>query len=504
MRRAALAFLLLTSLAFADTCPSCRKDIEKAWRFCPGCGKTLPDVKKAVDDAAVEAERRKRDLLTALRALREACDRAGDAERAKRVQEQIEKLEGTSLTAEAVPPAAGAEAYAGKAAGGYKARLEHRAELAKRAGGTAESEAAVDAGLRWLARHQGVAGGWASAHFEGRCAGGRCGGAGYDEYDAGVTGLAVLAFLGAGMTPRSETSWKDEVTGRTVVAGEVVRRGIEWLVASLDAEGCAGGRHGSKYMYNHAVATLALAEAYGTTGAEALRNPAQNAVSFLVQAQNPGRGWRYSRNCGDNDTSVTSWAVAALHAAELAGLEFALRKTYDGAKAHLLQATDEAFFKVGYTTKGTGKVVVQGKNEDWDNHETLTGAAMTCRIRIDNNRSDPALEGGAKLLFSDPPQWNGKKIDFYYWFHGTEALFTFDGADGKYWKPWSDSLRRALVPSQATAADGCESGSWNPDVDRWGFEGGRVCTTALGVLALETGYRDARVYLEPKEKKKGK
>jgi hypothetical protein len=503
MRRAALAFLLFASLAVADSCPNCRKEVEKSWRFCPGCGKDLPDLRKAVEDAASEAEKKKRDLLVSLRALRAACEDAGDGERAKRVQDQIEKLEGTPLTAEGVAPAAGAEAYAGEAAAGFKLRLEHRAELGKRCGATPESEATVEAGLRWLARHQGAAGGWASAHFDTRCAGGKCGGVGYDEYDAGVTGLAVLAFLGAGITPRSEKSWRDEITGRKVVAGEVVRRGIEWLAASLDAQGCAGGRHGAKYMYNHAIATLALAEAYGMTGAEAVKGPAQTAIRFLVEAQNPGRGWRYSKNCGDSDTSVTSWAVAALRAAETAGLGLS-RKSYDGAKAWFVEVTDEAYYKVGYTAKGTGKVVVQGHNEDWDNHETLTAAAMVGRFRIDATRQDPALEGGAKLLVADLPQWSGKKIDFYYWFHGTEALFVFDGVDGKYWRAWFGALKDALVSNQATPDDGCESGSWNPEADRWGFEGGRVSTTALGVLALETGYRDARTFGEPAEKKKGK
>lgn len=502
MRRAALAFLLVASLAVADPCPKCRKEVERGWSYCPGCGQALEGLYKKELDAAVRAaEDRKAELMTALKKLKQTCELAGDGDRAKRVAEAIEKLEGMGL-ASAAPSEAGA--YAGKPVDAYRVRIEKRAELAKRAGSGAEAEAAVDAGLRWLARHQGGGGGWASNGFDTRCVENRCTGRGYDEYDAGVTALAVLSFLGAGITPKSEVTWKDEVTGRQVVAGEVVRRGIDALVAMMDHEGCAGGRHGSKYMYNHAIATLALAEAFGMTGAEALRKPAQDAVDFLLDAQNPGKAWRYSKKCGDNDTSVTSWAVAALYAADLAGLANA-KNGYAGAKAWLKEVTDEAWFKVGYTAKGTGKVVVQGKNEDWDGHESLTGAAMTARIRMEQMTNRDILDGGAKLLVCDLPQWREKKVDMYYWFHGTEALFCFDGANGKYWKAWTVALQDALVKSQENADGGCAVGSWDPDADRWGFEGGRVFTTAMGVLALETPYRDARSFeeiKEPKPKKK--
>lgn len=489
MRRVALAFLLIASLAFADNCPRCRRDVDKSWRYCPACGEAQPDRLKAVDDAAKQAAARKAELLESLRKLLEACREAGDTERAKKVEEELERLgAGESQLGGMDGPAVAA----------YAVRIEKRGELSKRAGMSEESEKAVDAGLMWLARHQKGSGAWSSSAFDACCAAGTCGGPGESGNDAGVTGLAVLAFLGAGITPKSELSWKDAVTGRAVAAGDVVRRGIAALVAMQDEEGCVGGRRTAKYMYSHAIGALALAEAYGMTGAEGLRGPAQRAVDFLLMAQNPGRGWRYAKQCGDSDTSVTSWAVAALDAANVAGLKNA-KNGFAGAKAWIDEVTDPTYFRVGYTARGTGKVLVQGRNEEWDGHEALTAAAMTARMRMEAKAAPEILDAQAKLLVSDLPVWMEHKVDMYYWYHGSEALFTFDGAAGKYWKAWAKTAQDALVKHQE--GEGCAAGSWDPAADRWGFEGGRVYTTAIGVLTLETPYRDARTAEAPPRKK---
>jgi len=55
-------------------------------------------------------------------------------------------------------------------------------------------------------------------------------------------------------------------------------------------------------------------------------------------------------------------------------------------------------------------------------------------------------------------------------------------------------MKNALVPTQATAKDGCRNGSWNSDQDRWGAEGGRVYATAMNALTLEVYYRYDKVF----------
>jgi hypothetical protein len=258
-----------------------------------------------------------------------------------------------------------------------------------------------------------------------------------------------------------------------------------------DSDGCVGGRSSPKCMYNHAIATLALCEAYGMTESPILLEPARKAVDFLVEAQNPRKGWRYTARSGDNDTSVTGWCVMALKSAELSSIPVP-RAAYEGARTWLDEVTSEDG-RVGYNAKGTGQVVVEGKNGHYADHDALAAIAVMSRIFIDRNRADPRLRAGAELLVRDLPAWDGPRIDYYYWYYASLALFQYDGPSGPLWRKWNAGMKGALLPSQHRAQDGCASGSWDP-IDRWGFEGGRVYATAINTLTLEVYYRYANVF----------
>ena len=249
-----------------------------------------------------------------------------------------------------------------------------------------------------------------------------------------------------------------------------------------------------KYMYNHTVAALALSEAYGMTASSPLKEPAQKAIDFVVASQNPGKGWRYSAKCGDNDTSVSGWAIMALKSAELSELVFPKETAYQGAIAWLNETTDtNGYARVGYNARGTGKVYVPGKNEQFDHHESMSAVAVMSRIFMQKRKTEPALNA-VNLLVTDLPEWKTNKIDFYYWYYTSLALFQYDGPDGPMWKKWNEPMKNAIVPNQKTATSGCENGSWDPSMDRWGFEGGRVYAAAINCLTLEVYYRYAHVF----------
>ncbi|HLY08124.1 MAG TPA: prenyltransferase/squalene oxidase repeat-containing protein [Planctomycetota bacterium] len=360
---------------------------------------------------------------------------------------------------------------------------------------TPQTESAVLAALRWLARHQNPDGGWSAQGYSRNCAASKCSGGGEADYDTGVTGLSVLAFLGAGYTSMSkddEHMIDPAFPARQLHFGEAVKKALQWLIAQQDPDGCVGER-GMKHLYNHAIAALALSEGYGMSGLEVLRGPAQKSIDFLVAAQNPGKGWRYSAKSGDNDTSVTGWAVMALKSAELSGLAVP-PSAFVGALAWLAEATEKnGYYRVGYTQAGTGKVFVPGKNEQFADHPSMSAVAVLSRIFIQKTQKEPALTA-VNFLGGDLPSWKPGEVDFYYWYYASLALFQFDGPKGAFWSKWNEPMKSAIVPHQKLASHGCENGSWDPSEDRWGFEGGRVYAVAINCLMLEVYYRYAHVF----------
>jgi hypothetical protein len=328
----------------------------------------------------------------------------------------------------------------------------------------------VLASLKWLARHQNPDGSW---HARQRCE--VCPSRGSSEHDPGLTGLALLSFAGAGYTHLS----RDVYDGRDF--GDAVRRAIQWITNNQDVEGAIGPRDAKKFMYNHAIDTLALCELYGLTGSMLFKDAAQKAVDFLLAAQNPGKGWRYHSRSGENDASVTGWAVMALVSARSAGLDIP-RSSIDGALALMRELTDENG-RTGYSWRGTSKVVIEGANDTFDHHESMTAIAlMSARFLKDGARLDAAL------VARDPPAWSADELDFYYWYCGTLALVGTPHA-----AEWQKRLRAALVSRQNTHSTGCLAGSWDP-VDRWSSEGGRVYATAINAMSLEVYYRYANAF----------
>jgi hypothetical protein len=115
------------------------------------------------------------------------------------------------------------------------------------------------------------------------------------------------------------------------------------------------------------------------------------------------------------------------------------------------------------------------------------------RIFMDKNKGDPRLAQGTEMLLADKPAWKGNKVDVYYWFWASRALFQYDGPSGPKWAAWNPLLKEALVPTQNGAGSGDKAGSWEP-VSRWSMEGGRVYVTAMNALTLEVYYRYANVF----------
>jgi hypothetical protein len=350
-----------------------------------------------------------------------------------------------------------------------------RRKAVARFGGSPATESSVEAALRWLKRHQEPDGHWDSKKY-GASSYGRGG-------DVGVTGLALLAFLGAGHTEKSG-KFRDNV-----------RRAQVWLIKQQNPKTGEINQkrpgHNAR-PYNHSIAALALAEAYGMTKSPALKGPAQKAMECVNNWQNPYAGWRYNPKDGDNDPSVTGWMLMVVKSSKIAGLKVDMA-AYQGGLKFLNAAT----YKKG---RREGKTHYLFKNGgSYGRWQSMTSVSLFCRLLMGYPRTDALLKKQADWLASDPPDWEKSKGNQshseYYWYYGTLAMFQMGG---KHWQDWNVAMKKALLPNQRKGGpmDGTTDdidGSWDP-ISTWGKYGGRVYTTAINALSLEVYYRYLPIY----------
>ena len=348
--------------------------------------------------------------------------------------------------------------------------------------GGAPGARAVDLALRWLANHQDADGHWdADGFMKHDPASDRTDGAGYPTHDIGVTGLALLAFLG---------------NGHTMIHGEyreVVRRGVKWLADEQDREsGLFGEEIGHAFLYDHAIASLAMCETFYLDRSTVLRSKVQRAMNYISRARNPYGVWGYSvPPDGTNDTSVTGWMVLALKSADDAGLRVD-REAFTAAAQWFDEMTDPGTGRVGYRETGSTSSRVMGMNDQYpvEKGEALTSVALLCRFFLGQDPADtPAMEQHADLVVRTLPEWDpeGLGCDMYHWYYGSYAMFQMGG---DHWRRWRRAMEPAVIESQRN--DGSARGSWDP-VGPWGQPGGRVYSTAVMALCLEAYYRYGRI-----------
>ncbi|HZN64384.1 MAG TPA: hypothetical protein VFB66_03730, partial [Tepidisphaeraceae bacterium] len=187
---------------------------------------------------------------------------------------------------------------------------EARKPLVEKLGGNEESEDAVGRALAWLARQQEPDGRW--TYVSGNS---RPGQRPPRPHDTALTGLALLAFLGADHTPDKPGPYQ-----------KLTAAAVEYLLAQQRSNGdlrgrFAGGGADAGNMYDQGIATLALCEAALMTGDGRVVEAATRGAEFIVKAQHRQTGgWRYVPG-EHGDTSVFGWQVMALHSAKQLGVE---------------------------------------------------------------------------------------------------------------------------------------------------------------------------------------
>ncbi|WP_145416947.1 prenyltransferase/squalene oxidase repeat-containing protein [Planctomycetes bacterium K23_9] len=348
--------------------------------------------------------------------------------------------------------------------GGLSGRTpQGRKELGEKYGATAQSEAAVEAALQWLALHQRPNGSW-SFNLDvdpcnGRCRHSRISGDSPTP-STGATGLALLAFLGAGHTHH---------TGEH---SETVRRGIYYL-RGIASESEHGLDWQSGSMYSHGIVLMALGEALTMTRVDDkydsdLMDLVRRGSYFTSVAQHYNGSWGYVPG-SPGDTTLTGWQVMSLLAAKRNGIHFRGNEL-PMAKEFLMSVKEETDWTFGYKTP-------QGE-------PTMDAIALTLLLYLGHAPGHTLFDQAIDRIADRGPTLTNVYHDYY-------ASLALHHTRHRDWDKFNSKLRDHLVRSQAT--QGHESGSWHFK-DKWGDVGGRLYTTAMSAMILEIYYRYLPLY----------
>jgi hypothetical protein len=290
---------------------------------------------------------------------------------------------------------------------------------------TPESEQALEAGLRWLARNQGPEGNWTSN-------------------DLGLVSTGALAFLAAGHAP-----------GRGK-HGEPVGRALDYVVRNADPSGLLNIAEERRGMYNHGLSAFVLGQAYGTSGDRRLGPVLDQALRLIAQTQAGDGGWDYvaRRQSRGHDLSLAVMQALALRSAVDSGLEVppevvelaieSVRKHYT-PKGCPYQAPEEEQKKhPGQFTynKGGGNATI-----------AMAAAGVVC-LQEFGQYGDWRIEKSMEVICDDirkkvRPDQAGKShrapYDAYTLYYVAQALYQVGGPQ---WQECYPLLRDSLVASQ--------------------------------------------------------
>ena len=342
--------------------------------------------------------------------------------------------------------------------------------LGAKYGATAQSEEAVEMALQYLAAHQRGDGSWSFdlslAPCGGQCRHSKEGGEDPTPSTA-ATGLALLAFLGAGHTHVDNGPYTDNV-----------KRGLYYLRAvATETQGGIDWQKGS--MYGHGIALMAVAEAMAMStahpkpDAQEIKNHefyelVYKGAAFTCNAQHQSGSWGYYPK-SPGDLTLTGWQVLSLVAARRNKVPLHTYTLRDAKQFALSTCGDKAYW-FGY--KGP------------PGEPTTTAVGLSLMLYLGESPQYSEL----MVALTEMAERGPTLTNIYHDYYATLALHHSRHRD---WQQWNEKLRNHLVTTQEKS--GHEKGSWHFD-DRWGNVGGRLYTTAMCALTLEVYYRYLPLY----------
>ena len=321
--------------------------------------------------------------------------------------------------------------------------------------GIPKTEEAVLKALRWLKEHQSEDGSWSQTH------------------PLSMSGLALLCFLA-----HNELADSKEF-------GNTVSKAMVYLTDRMNNVGEGKPAHDGAdgHAYGHAIATYALAEAYGMTKNPTLKPVMEKGLAVIVAGQQPCGGWDYNyKKEARWDTSFAGWQIQALKAGFLAGsdnaqlpaalqnsLGFLQKSAYKGGRFHYASSED----RQAPHMQGVGSLCLQLLGQK-DAQETKSALRW--------------VKENITVIWNDEKRTVSNlsvNFDPYGWDYHTQAMFY---AGTAYWNDWEKQFSKELVRGQAS------DGHWDAPPKRGGerAEGGEhepYYATTLCCLMLEVYYR---------------
>jgi len=310
---------------------------------------------------------------------------------------------------------------------------------------TAETEAAIERGLRYLVSKQGSDG---SFRDYGQ----------YGTYPVSMTALSGLALASSGNTT-SQGSYSPQL-----------RRAVDYVLRSAQDNGliCRSGEEEARSMYGHGFSMLLLAQVMGmeedTDRLAQIHYTLRRGVHLIGRSQSRLGGWLYQPDMNGDEGSVTITQVQALRAARNAGIAVP-KSVIDNAMQYLeksVQPDGGIAYRVGMN----------------GSRPPITAAAVACWFNAgeyDNPMALKAMEYCKdKIGFGDD-----RRGVWGHWFyaHLYLAQVMYLAGDDE-WKDYYPKLRDHLIAIQD------EDGSWQGD------SVGRVYGTSVALIVLQLPYNN--------------
>lgn len=264
----------------------------------------------------------------------------------------------------------------------------------------AQTSDVIKGGLKYLSRQQQLNGSWSA-------------GEGKAGHPVAITSYVLLAFMGTGNLP-GEGDYSKNVSA-----------GLQFLLDRIQPDGLFQDVSPGQYMYNHGMATIAIAEMYGQSPSPAIRPKLERLIQVILKAQAPQGGWRYSPQARDSDVSVTVMQVVALRAAQESGISVP-QESITRATEYVISCNDAK-------TGGFSYMPNQGAG-------FARTAAAIYSLQVLGKYDDPRVKAGSEYLFA-----NVKKRGSYFTYGSYYAAPAQYMIGGETWRNWYTEMKTLLL-----------------------------------------------------------